>query len=254
MSIRKTEAIILKTWKQGETSKIITFYTRSYGLEKMIAKGSRSTKSRFAGSLEPLNYLTIVFYRKESRELQFLSQADIIESFPGIRKNLEKTTLALVICEIINRSQLAADENPLLFNQILEIFRAINNAPFANINHLISFQLKFLDLSGYKPNLAHCLKCQHPPAHNNLFFDYSRGGFFCRDCQTGVLSGKVFSLNALKYLGWLQRSSLEEIAKHKIPTNITNEAAIWMSDYLSYHLEALDNLKSLKIFKQIIDN
>jgi len=254
MPIQKTDAIILKTQKQGETSKIITLYTRSYGLEKMIAKGSRSTKSRYGGCLEPLNYLSVIFYRKESRELQFLSQADIIEPFHAIRNDVEKTAMALVICEIINRTQLAAEKNPLLFEWIIEVFKGIDNARFANLNHLLSFQLKFLDLSGYKPDLEFCLACRHQPADETIFFDYSRGGFFCQNCETHTLSGRSLSLNVLKYLRWLQRNTQAEIAKHKIPTKLINETSNWMSDYLNFHIEGIDNLKSLKIFKQIVEN
>lgn len=253
MPILKTEAIVLKTQRQGETSKIITFYTRNYGLEKMIAKGSRNTKSRYAGSLEPLNHLGIIFYRKETRELQFLSQADIIEPFSGIRRDLEKIAMASVICEIIDRSQLAAEQNPVLFEWMIEVFRTIDKAPFANLNHLLSFQLKFLDLSGYKPNLEFCLECQRQPNDENIFFDYSRGGFLCQDCQIQTPYGKIFSLNVLKYLRWLQHSSQTELTKHKIPIKLVNETSEWMNDYLNYHIEGLNDLKSLKIFKQLLE-
>lgn len=251
MAIQKTEAIILKTLKQGETSKILTLYTLNYGLESIIAKGSRNTKSRFAGSLEPLNYLSIVYYRKENRDLQFLSQADIRQSFPGIRKDIEKTTLALVICEIVQRTQFAAEKNPALFSLIIRMLRAIERAASANINLLFSFQLKFLGLSGYAPRLENCLSCQRPPTDEHLFFDYSHGGFVCSNCQASGLSGKSYSLNTIKYLSWIQRSTTEVIARHKIPTPITDEAALWMHDYTLYHIEGIENLNSLKIFNQI---
>ena len=94
MSLQKSEAIILKTQRLGETSKILTLYSRKFGKMKVVAKGSRGLKSRFFGTLEPLNHIAIVYYFKETRELQLLSQADIIHAFVNLKDNLEKYSLA----------------------------------------------------------------------------------------------------------------------------------------------------------------
>ena len=91
MPLCKTEVIVLKSINYGETSKILTLYSRTSGKISVIAKGARNIKSRFGGTLEPINYLAIVFYEKESRNIQYLSQVDIIEYFPQIKKDLEKT-------------------------------------------------------------------------------------------------------------------------------------------------------------------
>ncbi|MCU0646328.1 MAG: recombination protein O N-terminal domain-containing protein [bacterium] len=50
MPLQKTEAVVLKTQRSGETSKIVTLYSPKFGKIKAVAKGSRGLKSRFFGS------------------------------------------------------------------------------------------------------------------------------------------------------------------------------------------------------------
>ena len=90
MALIKTEAVVLRTRKQGETSKILSLYTKNFGKISVIAKGARSIKSKYLGALETLNYISIIIYRKEQRSLQYLREADIIHSFPDIHAQLGK--------------------------------------------------------------------------------------------------------------------------------------------------------------------
>ena len=82
--IESTDAIVLRAIKYGDTSKIVTLYTRRFGKVAVIAKGARSAKSKFGSALEPMSLIQAVFYRKENREVQLLSQADLLhpQSWP----------------------------------------------------------------------------------------------------------------------------------------------------------------------------
>jgi DNA repair protein RecO (recombination protein O) len=70
-----TDAIVLRSRKQGDTSKICALYTKEYGLVDVIAKGAREMKSKFAGSLELFMHVTAVFYKKQGKELYLLSKS-----------------------------------------------------------------------------------------------------------------------------------------------------------------------------------
>ena len=79
--LTKTEAVVLKAVKYRETSKIVTLYTKKFGKINAVAKGAMLTTSKFGASLEPMSYILAVLYKKETREVQFLSQADLIKPF-----------------------------------------------------------------------------------------------------------------------------------------------------------------------------
>ena len=47
MAIVTTEGVVLKIHALGDTSRIVTAYTRDFGLRKFVAKGARKLPSRF---------------------------------------------------------------------------------------------------------------------------------------------------------------------------------------------------------------
>lgn len=66
MALEKHRAVVVRTMKYGETSKIVTLYSLRAGLIKLIAKGVRKAKSRLGGILEPLNVVEVIFITKHS--------------------------------------------------------------------------------------------------------------------------------------------------------------------------------------------
>lgn len=250
MAIHKTEAFVLKSTKLGETSKIITFYTRQFGLEKMVAKGARGGKSRFFGTLEPLNHLFIIFYLKANRDLQFLSQAEIINPFTKIRKDLRQTTYALAICEMLFKTQLPAEPNFLLFNLVSDAFSAINQTKYSPLNIFLGFQLKFLDIAGVNPDFNNCLGCRREVVDEPVIFKVDSGGIICRQCANHA-EGLAISAKGLRYLKWLRAHSMAEISQYSIPTELLNLARKSLADYIDCHIDGLKKLKALEFLSQI---
>jgi DNA repair protein RecO (recombination protein O) len=74
------DALILRTYKLGEADRIVVFLTRDRGKKRGVAKGARRSRSRFAGSLEPLTEVRVAYFEKERRELVGLNYAEIVRS------------------------------------------------------------------------------------------------------------------------------------------------------------------------------
>ncbi|OQX87133.1 DNA repair protein RecO, partial [candidate division KSB1 bacterium 4484_87] len=217
MSLQKTEAIILKTQKQGETSKILTLFTKSKGILKVIAKGSRGLKSRYFGTLEPLNHISLVYYFKETRDLQLLSQADIIDSFIDLRENLEKYAIGMFCCELVQRTQLE-QANPVLFRNLLKLLISLNSATERYMNFLFWFILRFLDISGFKPELNQCQVCGTTRKQGLLRFSVLRGGFACEKCQTSDPMSISVNGETMDFLLNIQLGQIEQIASFACPS------------------------------------
>ncbi len=47
MPLQKTDGLILRSIPLGETSKILTIYSKDFGKVSIIAKGARSARSRY---------------------------------------------------------------------------------------------------------------------------------------------------------------------------------------------------------------
>lgn len=249
MSLQKTEAIVLKSLKQGETSKILTLYTRRSGKMSVIAKGARGAKSRFGGSLEPCNYISIVYYQKESRDLQFLSQAEIVAAFPGIKRDLEKTTVASAVCEVINRFEVDTEANPRLFRLALYVLKAIDQTQAPALNIFRAFQIRLISLSGFSANFVACQNCG-THTDGSAVFSISGGGFYCRNCRSGETGGIMLSAESLSALRMFQKAQLSQLTVTLSPAS-EQQIDAFLEAYFRYHVEGFPELKSIKFLKRI---
>src|SRR3990170_8613190 len=95
----KTEAIVLRQRKLGEADRILTLYTPALGKLDAKAKGVRKTTSRMAGHLQPLTRCVLQLAQGHASDV--ITGCDTLESFQGIRDDLERLSRALYVCELV---------------------------------------------------------------------------------------------------------------------------------------------------------
>lgn len=250
MSIFKTEAVVLKSQRQGETSKILTLYTRNNGLVKMIAKGSRNIKSRYWGTLELFNHIDIVYYYKVARDLQLLSQASIITTFKNIRGSLTKMTQAATISELFALEEGHESGNPVMFKFLLDFLEALEQAQTGSRNVLRCGELKFLELAGFAPVFQHCFNCGTCELVQDYFFIFASGGYLCHNCSTGAQAGIYLTADAIKLLRWLQSTPIDRVKSLPVPQPVGQQVDQFLHGFLAFHLENVGQLKSLKFLNK----
>jgi DNA repair protein RecO (recombination protein O) len=69
MPLYTTDALILRTYKLGESDRIVVFLTRDRGKKRGVAKNARQSRRRFGGALEPLTCGRVEYMEREGREL-----------------------------------------------------------------------------------------------------------------------------------------------------------------------------------------
>ncbi len=248
MPLQKTEAVVLKTQRSGETSKIVTLFSPKFGKLKVVAKGSRGLKSRFFGSLEPLNHVSVVYYFKETREYQFLSQADIIHSYDKIKTDLNKYGLATVFCELIDRTEFE-QTNPYLFQILVDVLNGIDRTQQKLINYYFWFLLRFLKINGFTPDFTQCKICQTDGHQKTVRFSIVNASFSCDKCSLQEPTAVTISAIAIQYLRKLQETSIKNI--ESITATSERECELLLLSFLQYHIEETKYLKSLKFFNQM---
>lgn len=251
MALCKTEGLILRTRRQGETSKILIVYTRDFGKISLMAKGARSTKSRYWGVLEPLTHISLVFYRKENRELQFLSQADILKSFTPLHSQLGKMILALMMCELVDKVEIDEAVNPQLYSLLLDSMRGLAEADSGARNVVRSFQLKLISLLGYEPHLVGCAQCGKTETRGQVSFEIDSGRYSCRDCDARGSDRMSVSNSVIKMMRWFQQVAVTDSPKARVSARLGREIDVFLQTYLQYHVEGLAKLKSVTFLEQI---
>src|ERR687891_3006543 len=94
MAIVRTEAFVLKAFRYGETSMIYRLLTRDRGVVPVIARGARSPRSRLGAAVNAFRRLDVTYYDKPGREIQTLSQADVVTDHRELASSLEKLEAA----------------------------------------------------------------------------------------------------------------------------------------------------------------
>lgn len=112
-----TQGLILGRRNYGEADRILSVYTKEQGRVAYMARGIRKPKSRKRGHLEIFSLVNLGV--NTSRGLDLISEAEIINDFPGIRKSLNKVALAYYFMEVVGKITHEGEKNEELFDFII---------------------------------------------------------------------------------------------------------------------------------------
>jgi len=243
----KTEAVVLKGWKLGETSKILSLCTSDFGKVKVVAKGGLALKSRFMGCLEPMTRIRIIYYDKKTRDLQLLSQAAVLDSHIRIIGDFTRSTLGLAQVELVERVLVQDEPFPKMYELLCRALSGLDSGNGFLEGHFWYFESRFIDIMGYKPTWNNCLSCRKSLGKEGGFFQPGNGGLLCPACgsrQGGLNVGS----ETLEILYWLQCCDPAEVGR-LVPTAGQKAEIRRMFDlYFRTHIEGMKPLKSLGLF------
>lgn len=148
MSLIRTEGIVLKTFKYSDSSKIVTIFSKETGKFNAIVKGTRSLKSKTSGIFDLMNKIDVHFNKKETRDLQVISQAEIIDTYGNLKSDFDCISTAYRIIEILNLSLTEYYVNQNLYNFTNVLLHQLNKTQNPNRSCLLYFQIGFLEKMG----------------------------------------------------------------------------------------------------------
>lgn len=242
MPLYKTQGIILGWHKLGEADKILSILTQDEGKVRAVAKGVRRTKSRFGARLEPFTHVDLMCYR--GRNLDTVTQAEIIESFRGVRGDVARFTAAEAMLEIVDKVAEEHERNVRLFLLLRKGLHALETGPADPAATAEAFLVKLLGMSGFGPILSACAVCGHRPVSR---FSNAQGGAICDDCQER--DARRASPDALGWLAGLAEGELDDAGATTPPGRVRGEARALLYGFAEHHLER--RLRSLPILARL---
>lgn len=235
----KTEAVILKQAPTGEADRLLTLYTPYLGKLRAVARGARRPKSKLVGHVEPLVHVQLLVAR--GRNLDVVSQAETLEPFVAMRSSLEATSRGLYCAELVDAFSPDGSANPQLFGLLLATLGRLNAGETEVA--LRWFELRLLQLSGFRPELHQCAQCGNALPMEACGFSPEAGGALCSECRgfaaarAGGLVPTRMSLNALKSLRYLQANEYQEARRLRLPMPLALELEGLLRFYVRYVLE-----------------
>ena len=246
--IVSTDAVVLHAMKYGDTSKIVTLYTRRYGKLKVIAKGVRSARNKVGASLEPMTIAAAVLYKKQNRDLSLLSKCEIAIPLKNIFAVEEKMTIGLALIELLAMTMHDEHEDEPLFNSVVETLCEIDRAPGNTINVFIGFVIGFIHRIGLSLTLSRCVHCGSAIEDTSgaARFQMSEGTVVCASCAgTSAHSGMPLSLGGLRSLIYIGRVPLAESTTLTLSVPVRDELLEILQAFMRYHVPGMKPLRSL---------
>jgi DNA repair protein RecO (recombination protein O) len=253
--IVKSDAIVLRTMKYRETSRIATLYTKESGKISVLAKGARDGKSRLGGALQPMNHVCVLVYMKESRDLQLLTQCDITRSFPGLTSDLDRMASGMAAVELTDAVSPDGEPNSELFGLLSSTLEAVSSATKQPGNALYYFELHLLGIIGFRPDMRTCAHCRKPvdTPHEGGAVHMTANGVVCAGCSAQGLGLETLSPSALAVLQRLQESADPASATRMVlNARVRGEIAGVLRRFLLAHVEGLRTLRSESVFSSLL--
>ena len=249
-TIVKTRAIVLRTMRMGETSRMVTFYTEEYGKLKAMAKGARKLKSKFGAALDLMTEVQAVCYIKETREIQTLSECTLVKPAPDLAQSLERLSCGSAACELVDRSTIEGENNTRLYQCLVGVLSGLAEVDDDQVEPLFwYYQLRAAEARGYRPELRECISCQVELGGTWLWFSAALGGGLCSACGEG--QGVRLAGESLRFLSDLQR--LKRYRREALPSvpSRCGEIRAALRGFLDYYGGGRTRLKSLDFFDSL---
>ncbi len=231
---QRVEAVVLRHMDWGEADRLLWLFTRETGKVRVIAKGIRKPRSRKAGHLEP--FTRVVLLLAQGRDFPIVTQAEAQEAYQALREDLVRMGYASYVIELLDRFTYEEGENYGLYRLLCETLARINNEadPAFGVRY---YEVRLLDLVGFRPQLFQCVNCGAEIKAEDQYFSFDKGGVMCPKCGIKEPGARQISVQALHILRHFQRSSYKEAQRARLATPVDFEIENLMGNYLTYLLE-----------------
>ena len=252
MGLRSTAAIVSRTMRMTGSSKLVSLLTDRYGLVKVMAKGARRPKSRYGASLEPVTLVDCMYYHKDTREIQTLSEAEIVEPYSILKDDIRLFSVASCMAEIAETQTARDDPSSGTFPLLVDSLGGLRDgSPKDADKHLWRFVLRFLATAGYRPVLDRCLVCGKTPKGPSVFFSFSDGGMICPCTDPGERFGMRISPGALMIMASLAASDASNLGRLSMGRKQSAEVERATLRFLAFHTGKSRPPRSLAFLRKL---
>jgi DNA repair protein RecO (recombination protein O) len=211
--VTRTEVVVLRHRRLGETDRIVTLLTPGRGKVDAVAKGALRPRSKLAGHLEPAMHVEVLL--AHGRTLDIVTQAQTVESFAGVRGDLERLSTAMYLVDVTDRLTIEHHDVRPIYELLLASLIRLARGDGA---HLLtrSFEMTLLDITGFRPEWHVCVECGRPADAAPVGWTALGGGVVCGNCLERHEEASLLDVTVLKVLRAIQRGPYEEAARIRL--------------------------------------
>ncbi len=245
MPVISTDALVLRAYKLGETSKVVVLLTRDRGKVRAVAKGARGARPRYQSALEPLSEVRVSLHGRQGAELLRLGACELVRSaFPVGARGLGTALVLSYLAELLDAFAQEGEAEDKVYRLALAAIEAAGQGVDERVlaRYLEAWLLR---LHGVYPPLDRCASCGGAlPAGGLRYHDAARG-FVCDHC--GPASGPLLPEAARAFLEETFRRPPAGMKGRQASEAMTLE--LFHQDLIANHLER--SLRSHRVIKDV---
>ncbi|WP_347161321.1 DNA repair protein RecO [Peptostreptococcus anaerobius] len=247
MSVINTQAVVLKALKFKENDIILTLFTRNYGKVSAIARGAQKPKSRLMATSQVFSYNNYVL--RKQNDMYVVYQSESIKSFYNIATDFDAFSYASFIMKLVEGVLVEGQTNNRLFVLLVRTLflysEGVDNPKFI----LDAFIVKFLDYTGFKPNVDACTSCSSTN-YRKAVFSISDGGIVCDKCIKKQENYLKIDQTTIRLMQYILKNDIIDINKAEVAKVLVDELFFLLKKYLINYFEYI-NFKSIDMLKNL---
>lgn len=179
--MENTLCIVMRTADWRDADKMLTLFSRDFGLVSALARGAKNLKNPIAAASQPFCCGIYSFSSRGSR--LYVSQCEIKKEFYSLGADFEKYAAACVMMETAEKILQNTEDFERLFVLLVtclaHLERGLNGR-----ETLTYFLVRVADLLGIRPATRTCAVCGKAVGSPRLFCA-PEGGVVCSGCAAG---------------------------------------------------------------------
>ncbi len=219
----KTQAIVLKYINYTDSSIICYFLTRNFGKQTYMVRGIRGKNSKTKiNLLQALSILNIDVKHKPKANINSLQEFSLANFFKTIPYSIAKSSIAIFIAEVINKTLKDGEEDSDLFDFVKQYILELDSLT-DNYNNLhIIFLIRLTSFLGFYPNI-----------------------------DDNIYSGSEINKTLINITDLILNSDKIIPEIKDINSANRNELLDLLLEYYNIHLQTNINIKSLDVLKSV---
>lgn len=201
MPLLVTDAVVLHAFDYLETSRILRLATREAGVQSVIARGARRSRSRYGSALDLFAGGVAEIHTKAGRELQTLASFDVTHPRTHLALDLDRFTAASAISELMLRFA-RDDAHDTLFDALIAALERVGDAaPGQATDAALAGAWHLVAELGFAPALDRCASCHAQLGDvEAVRFSHPAGGGLCERCAPLVRGTRTLPADAIAVL------------------------------------------------------
>ena len=233
MPLKESEAIVLRSYPLREADLLVTFFTRTEGKVRGVARAAKKSKRRFGGALEPLTHVRLYWEERERQELARIDSCDVLASPLTAEVDYARAVALGHVAEVLDELLPDREVNDSVFRLALAVLTQLRSGTVWM--PLTYFELWTARLAGLLPELNVCTVCGEPLDGSRVYFHPLAEGLLCTNDKR--LAASEMSGESRRAAAEMLRAPIEKFATEPWPRARAADLRRYLVQLMERHME-----------------